>query len=198
MGTKTLIKSIKSGFTKQEDESDKNVGKGPVDKGFQLTEENQKYSKEFVTKLLALRDSYGKLAEKKKTAIEKLIVLEERLSSLNGDHLLIELDEEKLEKLREEKRDIQFQLDELKVIAGTNIKLILKERYKELIHLPLRGQASSESLSYAEMLNAEIKAVQEEANAKIRELERLKDGHIYNRVDVLRAGITEDIHKPFD
>ncbi|MDP3385591.1 MAG: hypothetical protein Q8S24_00040 [Eubacteriales bacterium] len=153
-------------------------------KKIELTNENQKHSKEYYEKIKQVLEASAQYQSRKEEAEVKLEELKARLLELNGQ-IAVELDPKKLEKLGAERKNMRFDIEDLKDLVSVDIGTLMHSKWSEMKRDKVVGNSSNEYHEFNAQVLEEIGKVEAEYKAKLKELEDLRDNHIYHKATSL-------------
>lgn len=165
-----------------------------INKKFQLTNDKEKHSVEYVKRLeeiIALNQSH---INKRAEAAAKIIELEEKLNAINGECIL-ESDQNELEKIAADRMAIKLEVETLKMIQHSDVRNAIRQKFEDLEDQPCAIEAEKEYKEYYQLLNNEIERVRTEADQTIKELEALINSHTYRKKERLTNAIIWSVRK---
>lgn len=149
-----------------------------MDKKFQLKFNDTRKSEELqksVEEILALPNIFN---NKKKEAEVEMAMIEAELEKLSSQ-MLMELDLERSKKISDQRKELRYRLDDLKLIYETDINAIIHAQYIELKQKPFYAEAGKEHGKFTDMVEAEIERINAESLAAVTELETELAAHPY-------------------
>lgn len=137
-----------------------------------------KRTEEFVAKVNQLMDLKKAYTKRQMEANSQVKTLEEKLNKMTNN-LVIEVEADKLEEISKECRDIRYKIDDFKLIANADIKDLLRDKIQELRDSQVAKLASEECSEYTKWHNDEIERIKQEADSRVKELEKASMDHPY-------------------
>jgi small-conductance mechanosensitive channel len=151
-------------------------------KEFDLNKNNTKYSQQAVDIYENIFKEIEAYNYKKVEAANKLKQLKTELLKLTDKMVVNALDENELAKIKKQRRDIQYEIEDLKLIYEVDVDTLIKQKHKKTISDLNNTLAENEYNEYTKKIKNEMEELKKIYEENIKKLETLCDNHPFKKL----------------
>lgn len=156
-------------------------------KEFKLNEGNSKHSQHLVDVYENIFNELEIYEQKKREATNNIKGLKNQLLKLADDMVLNAIDEKELKKIKDKRRELQYEIDDLQLIYEMDVDNLIKKKYDKTVQELNSSLGDDEFKAYKNKITLEKERIKREYEEDLRSLEQLLNNHPLLRLRQLQT-----------